>query len=123
MVRSHSRRRTRNVLTAIGSRKRPRLFARSAKQRSKPMYEVFDRYIEAFTAHTRHPEQNFYGLLKKVVWLDEFNPDTMAEYFRTKLRIPPDDHESYFAKAIDRYCAEAWAIRDFLKHNNVPEQP
>ena len=25
------------------------------------MYEVFDGYIEAFVAHTRHPERSFYG--------------------------------------------------------------
>jgi hypothetical protein len=86
------------------------------------MYEVFDSFIKVSTWHTRHPndERRFLTALAEVVWSDEFNPDQMRDYFRSKLNISPNDHESEFAKDIDRYCSDAWAVKDFLKYNNVP---
>lgn len=89
------------------------------------MYEVFDGFIDVPTWHTRHAfdEQRFHEALNKVVWSDEFNADQMAEYFRTKLKIALEDHESHFAKAIDRYRDDAWAVKDFLKHNNLLKKP
>jgi hypothetical protein len=85
------------------------------------MYEAFDSFIGMHTWHTNHPldEQRFYKALNNVVWLDEFSPERMASYMRTKLKIPSDDHESHFAKCIDQLCHDAWAIRDFLKCNSV----
>lgn len=89
------------------------------------MYEAFDSFINVDTWYTLHStdEQRFYEALKKVVWSDEFNPDQMAKYFRTKLKISDEDYRSHFAKAIDRYRDDAWAVKDFLKFNNVSERP
>jgi hypothetical protein len=53
------------------------------------------------------------------VWLDGFNPDRMADYLRDKLKIATNDHASDFAKAVVRYRDDAWAVKDFLKYNNV----
>jgi hypothetical protein len=85
------------------------------------MYEEFDNFINVSTWYTRHAcdEQRFHEALYQVVWSDKFNADDMAEYFRTKLKIALEDHESHFAKAVDRYCEDAWAISDFIKHNKI----
>jgi hypothetical protein len=55
-----------------------------------------------------------------VVWSNDFDPDQMADYLREKLNLPPEDRGSYFAQTIDRYCDDAWAVKDFLKYNNAP---
>jgi hypothetical protein len=86
------------------------------------MYEAFDSFIRVGTWHTRNPndEERFHVALGEVVWSDDFDPDQMATYLREKLNLPPEDHGSYFALTINRYCDDAWAVKDFLKYNNVP---
>jgi hypothetical protein len=87
------------------------------------MYDVFDLFISTDTWYTRHAsdEQRFMTALYKVVWDDEFNPDKMRGYLRTKLNLS-DDHHGHFSNAIDRYTADAWAVKDFIRHNAV-ERP
>jgi hypothetical protein len=89
------------------------------------MYEAFDSFINVGSWYTRHfsDEQRFYEALKTVVWSDEFNPDQMAKYFRTKLKISDEDYRSHLATAIDGYRDAAWAVKDFLKCNKVSERP
>jgi len=86
------------------------------------MYEIFDGFIRAGTWQTRHPsdKKSFHLALGKVVWFDDFDPDQLANYLRDKLNLPPEDHGSYFALTIDKYCDDAWAVKDFLKYNSIP---
>jgi hypothetical protein len=90
-----------------------------------PMYDVFDSFIDIETWHTRHPSDlsRFYKALNQAVWSDNFNPDEMADYLRHRRKIPTEDHESKFAKTIDRYRDDAWAVKDFLKQNKISGNP
>ena len=92
-----------------------------AKTGSGIMCEAFDSFIRVGTWHTRHPndEERFHFALVEVMWSDDFDPDQMANYLREKLNPPPEDRGSYFAQTIDRYCDDAWAVKDFLRYNNV----
>jgi hypothetical protein len=89
------------------------------------MYNVFDNFIAVETWHTRHPLDlgRFYKALNQVVWSDTFNPDQMAHYLRDKRKIPTEDHQSDFARTIDRYRDDAWAVREFLEHNKIRKNP
>jgi hypothetical protein len=86
------------------------------------MYEAFDSFIAVETWHTRHPsdEERFYIALSKVVWSKDFSAEQMAGYLRKKLKLSSADHESDSGRTIDRYTQDAWAVRDFLKYNDVP---
>jgi len=85
------------------------------------MYDAFDSFIRVGTWQTRQPsdEERFHLALGKVVWSNDFDPDRMADYLREKLHLPPEDRGSYFAQTIDKYCDDAWAVKNFLKYNNV----
>ena len=85
------------------------------------MYDAFDSFIRVGTWQTRQPsdEERFHLALGKVVWSNDFDPDRMADYLREKLHLPPEDRRSYFAQTIDKYCDDAWAVKNFLKYNNV----
>ena len=85
------------------------------------MYDAFDSFIRVGTWQTRQPsdEERFHLALGKVVWSDDFDPDQMANYLREKLNLPPEDRGSYFAQTIDRYCDDAWAVKNFLSYNNI----
>jgi hypothetical protein len=39
----------------------------------------------------------------------------LADYMRSKKNLPSDDRDSDFAKAIERYCDAAWAVKEFLR--------
>ena len=82
------------------------------------MYEAFDSFIDMDTWHTRHSSdlQRFYKALDKVVHIDGFDPDKMAEYFRLKLNLSTDDYDSDFGRGVDLYTADAWAVKDFIKY-------
>lgn len=86
------------------------------------MYEAFESFIKVQTWYTRHPsdEERFYIALSKVVWSKDFSPEGMASYLRKKLNLSPNDHEFDFGRTIDRYTQDAWAVKDFLRYNNVP---
>lgn len=89
------------------------------------MYEVLDTFLTTDTWHTRHPfdEQRFYEALDKIVWLEEFNADQMAEYMRSKLNLDYADRESDFAKDVGHYQTCAWAVRDFvMKYSDTIRQ-
>jgi hypothetical protein len=85
------------------------------------MYEVFDFFMGIDTWHTRHDYdlQRFYEALDKVVWSDAFNADSMADYMRSKINVPNDDHVSHFAQQIERCRDDAWAVREFLKYSKT----
>jgi hypothetical protein len=77
---------------------------------------LFDGLI---TFSTDRAPNRFHLALGKVVWSNDFDPDQMADYLREKLSLPPEDRGSYFAQTIDRYCDDAWAVKNFLRYNNV----
>jgi hypothetical protein len=83
------------------------------------MYEIFDRFMANDTWFKNHgsEDRDFLTVLYKVVWSDEFSPDQMRKYFRSKFT---DDQLTHFNRAIDRYCNYAWAVKEFLRYNNVP---
>ena len=85
------------------------------------MYEVLDNFLAIDTWDTRHPfdEQRFYEALDKIVWLEEFNADQMAEYMRGKLKLRYGDDLSAFEVAVDHYQTSAWAVRDFLRYSET----
>ena len=64
------------------------------------MYDAFDSFIRVGTWQTRQPsdEERFH-----------LDPDQMG----------PEVAGSYFAQTIDRYCDDAWAVKNFLRYNNV----
>ena len=86
------------------------------------MYEAFDTFINVPTWFKQHlnDEERFYRALHKVVWLDDFNADQMAEHLRRKLNLSPDDHGSEFSLAVDRCQRNAWAVKEFLTCNRIP---
>jgi hypothetical protein len=85
------------------------------------LYAAFDNFLGVETWHTRHPsdEQRFFIALNKVVTDPKFNPDNLGQYMREKKGILRDDGEHAFNVAIDHYVAAAWAVKDYLKANNL----
>jgi hypothetical protein len=85
------------------------------------LYEAFDNFLEIDTWHTHHPtdEQRFFTALNKVVTNPKFNPDNLGQYIRGKKGVSRDDGENAFNVAIDNYVAAAWAVKDYLKANNL----
>jgi hypothetical protein len=80
------------------------------------MYEAFDKFPVVPTWHTTHDldGERFYRALHQVVKDDAFSPDAMADYMRQKLGVPRGGANNYSDKAIQRYTAAAWAVRDYL---------
>jgi hypothetical protein len=89
------------------------------------MYEAFDSFITVDTWHTGHAcdDGRFYQALNRVVWFEEFDPQKMAAYLRTKIRCPPEDHTSHFAMAINEYRAHAEVVSDFIRFNELFRSP
>ena len=87
------------------------------------MYSVFDEFLESDTWPARLPSdlRRFYQALYKVVWKEEFNAEAMKKYMKQRLHIAHDDCKSYHAKAMQRLCHDAWAVRDFLRWQQVPQ--
>ncbi len=85
------------------------------------MYDALDSFMNVETWYTFHPldEKRFNMALNKIVWQEKFNADAMAEYMKEKLGLLPDDYDSHYAKAIERYREKAWAISDFIIHTGV----
>ena len=85
------------------------------------MYAAFDNFLAVGTWHTRHPldEQRFYKALHQVVTDPKFNPDKLGEYMREKKRVSRDDAGNTFNATIDQYVSAAWAVKDYLKANNL----
>ena len=85
------------------------------------MYEAFDRFMETSTWHTQHPndQMRFFRALDLVVWSPDFNADSMADHMRANKNVLPDDFDSGFARAIDRYRDKAWAVKDFITYTNL----
>ncbi|HLH98754.1 MAG TPA: hypothetical protein VKW08_26895 [Xanthobacteraceae bacterium] len=85
------------------------------------MYEIFDPFIQRETWFTGHANEElvFYTALSKVAWSPEFDPDRMADYFRSKLNISRDDGEFGLADAVDLWCDRAHAVKAFLKYNRI----
>jgi hypothetical protein len=85
------------------------------------MYEVFDSLLKTPTWHTRDTsdEESFYSALNKIVWSEDFEPDDLREYMRSKAKLPADDDESDIAEAIDRYTQDAWAVVDFIRYGHI----
>jgi len=85
------------------------------------MYEAFDPFLNIDTWHTRHPfdEQRFYAALDTVVWSEEFNPDNMAAYMRSRLNLRQDQRDSPFEPAIAHYTTSAWAVKDFIRYSKT----
>jgi hypothetical protein len=82
------------------------------------MYKAFDSFLSTETWHTRHAldDERFHNALHQVISNPTFNPDSMRDYMRAKKGIGADDHESGFAKAIDRRAQDAWAVKDYLAY-------
>jgi hypothetical protein len=85
------------------------------------MYEAFDDFLLTDTWYTIHPLdiRRFYKALNTVVRQDEFNPDKMGQYMRRKLGISDEETGNItFYSAVDRYRANAWAVKDYLEAIN-----
>jgi len=82
------------------------------------IYSVFDSFLNTDTWHTSHAldDERFYRALTKVVRDGDFNADAMRDYMRAKKGLASNDHESGFAKAIDRRAQDAWAVADYLRY-------
>ncbi len=80
------------------------------------MYEVFDSFLKVETWHTTHPldDKRFNLSLNQVVRNSGFDPDEMAEYFRSQLGIGSDDENHPFNEAIRRRQHQADAVHSFL---------
>lgn len=85
------------------------------------MYEAFDNFLAMDTWHTRHPldEKRFFIALNKVVTEPKFNADELGRYMREKKNVARDDEKNTFNADIDHYVAAAWAVREYLKANNL----
>jgi hypothetical protein len=79
------------------------------------VYEALDNFMNNETWHTTHPldEGRFYQSLNKIVWSSDFNADQMATYMRKK--VGSTDDRPIFEEAINRYCTNAWAVREFIR--------
>jgi len=82
------------------------------------MYEVFDTFLSRDTRFTgdENDEMLFNEALHKIVWSDQFSPEQMAQYMRSKLN---DEAKPHFEPAIARLRDNARAVKDFLKHNRT----
>ena len=85
------------------------------------MYDIFDELLASKTWHAMHPldEKRFHEMLDKLVWSDDFNPDQMRAHMRRKCNLKDSDSSSAFAKAIDNYATDAWAVKDFITHTGL----
>jgi hypothetical protein len=85
------------------------------------MYDVFDNFLGTGTWHTRHryDTERFNQALGQVVRSEEFNADRMADHMRRFLRLGDDDRKSDFARIVDMYRADAWAVWGFLRANKI----
>ena len=85
------------------------------------MYKVFDKFLAAPTWHTNHDAdgERFYQALHQVVKDAAFSPDAMADYMHQRLGVPRGGANNYSDKAIERYTAAAWAVRDYLAAANA----
>jgi hypothetical protein len=82
---------------------------------NRSMYEIFDSFLLGRNWSRQHDNdlEQFYLRLSKVVRHSDFNPDQMGEYFRQRTASTPREAHP-FRIAIDRYVADAWAIRKYL---------
>ena len=86
------------------------------------MYKVFDYFLEVETWYKSHPcdEERFYQALRKVVKRKYFSPDKMAEYMIQKKKLDRNADDQHLVQVIDRLCANAWAVKTYLKTKNAP---
>jgi hypothetical protein len=85
---------------------------------TKSIYAVFDSFLATDTWHTGHPydDQRFFLALHQVVKDSDFNPESMAEYMRSK---KPNDPSNIFHGRIEELQHWAWGIKDYLAANGT----
>ena len=85
------------------------------------MYEAFDDFLAMETWYTREhfDYKRFFIALNKVVTEPKFNADELGRYMRQKKNVAQDDEGNTLNIDIDHYVASAWAVREYLKANNL----
>lgn len=74
------------------------------------MYKIFDSFLTVATWHTGHAADNdrFNNALAQVVQQPGFSPDSMADYFESKVGTA-------FPHAIQSRRDAAWAVKEYLE--------
>jgi hypothetical protein len=80
------------------------------------MYSTFSSFLQTDTWHSHHDTDViwFMQMLGDVIDHPDFDPDAMGDYFLEKLGIGSDQRGEGLALAVDKYVADAWAVKEFL---------
>jgi hypothetical protein len=80
------------------------------------MYEVLDSFLAGNTWSTRHAadEERFFRALNEIVDDPGFNPERLREYIANECELAEQSDESHDNVALDKYVADAWAVKTFL---------
>lgn len=79
------------------------------------MYQVFDSWLDRDTwaIGGESEDRKFYAILNQVVRRDDFSPNNMGDYFKTKRT------GEHWQADIDAHVTQADAVREFVIHNNL----